>query len=139
MLVSLDESILDHVQGVVGMADHAQRERVGAAVIALEQRLERVAFAALRGGDQLAVIDRVTSMRRDGRSLTGLIHAGPSYHGPHTTCAANASGPQHRLVGALCSKPPRSKATPWPSLALRSRRSCSVFARSSTGMRPGGW
>src|SRR5215468_9857874 len=121
------------------MADDAERERVGAPVIALEQRLECVAIAALCGGDQLAVIDRVTSMRRDGRSLTGFIHAGPSYHGPHTTCAPNASGPRHWLVGALCSKPPRSKATSWPSLVLRFRRSCSRSARSCTGTRPGGW
>src|SRR5882672_6010984 len=98
------------------MTDHAKRQRVGPAVIALEQRLERVAIAALRCGDQLAVIDRVTSMRRDGRSLTRLIHAGTSYHGPHTTCAANASGPRHRLVGALCSKSPHDKATSWLSL-----------------------
>src|ERR1043165_6877044 len=88
VLVSLDESVLDHVQGVVLVTDHTKRQRVGAPVVPLEQRLERVAIAALRSDNQLAVIDRVTSMRRDGRSLTRLIHAGPSYHGPHSPSAS---------------------------------------------------
>ena len=76
--MSLDESVLDDIERVVGVAQHAKRERIGAPVIALEQRLERVAVSPLRGEDQLAVVDRITSMRRDGRLLAGLIHAGPS-------------------------------------------------------------
>jgi len=37
-----------------------------------------IAIAALGGEHQLPVIDKVASMRRNGRSLTRLIHGGPS-------------------------------------------------------------
>jgi hypothetical protein len=76
--VSLDESVLDDIERVVLVAQHAERQCVGPPVVALEQRLERVAIAALRGGDQLAVIDRIASMRRDGRNCVKF--AGGSYN-----------------------------------------------------------
>lgn len=72
--MGLDESILDDVERVVLVAEHAEREGVRAAMVAIEQRPERIPIAAPGGLDQLAVIDGFTS---GGRSLALLIHAGP--------------------------------------------------------------
>ena len=79
MLVSLDESVLHDIERVILMAQHAERERVGPTVIALEQRLERVAIAALGPLDQVGIIDWLTSYRR---ALALLIHAADGYITP---------------------------------------------------------
>jgi hypothetical protein len=70
--VGLDESVLDDIERVVLVAKHAERERIGPSMIALEERPESIAISAASGGDQLVVIDGVTS---GGRSLALLIHA----------------------------------------------------------------
>lgn len=71
--MSLDESILNDIQGIVLVSQHAKGQRVGAAVVTLEQRAKGIAVAFARGFHQVAVIDWVTS---GGRSLALLIHAG---------------------------------------------------------------
>ena len=74
--MSLDESVLNDVQGVVLIAKHAKCQRIRAPVIALEQRAKGIAIAFAGGFNQLAVIDWVTS---GGRSLALLIHAAFGY------------------------------------------------------------
>ena len=59
--MSLDESVLDHVEGVVGVSNNTEGERVRAAVIALEQGSERIALTRPCGNHKLAVVD-VASM-----------------------------------------------------------------------------
>jgi hypothetical protein len=70
--VSLNESVLDHVEGIVGVTEHTKGQRVRAAVVALEQRAECIAVTFTSGFNQLAVVDWVTS---GGRSVPLLIHA----------------------------------------------------------------
>ena len=63
MLVGLDESVLDHVERVVLVTHHPERERVRTAVIALVQRAERVAIAASRRLHEIGVVNvRIASM-----------------------------------------------------------------------------
>ena len=74
--MSLYESVLDDVQGILLVPEHAEGQCVGAAVIPLEERAKSFAIAFARGLNQLAVIDWVTS---GGRSLALLIHAAFGY------------------------------------------------------------
>ena len=53
------------------IAEHAKCQRIGAPVIALEERAKCFAIAFACGFNQLAVVDWVTS---GGRSLALLIH-----------------------------------------------------------------
>ncbi|HSD89384.1 MAG TPA: hypothetical protein VLB44_17765 [Kofleriaceae bacterium] len=67
---------MNYVERVILVAQHAERQGIGAPVVPLEQRPECIAVAFACRFNQLAVIDWVTS---GGRSLALLIHAGQGY------------------------------------------------------------
>lgn len=62
--MSFDESVLDDVERVIGVADDTESQRIGPAVIPLEQRPERASIALASREDQIVVIE---SARRGWR------------------------------------------------------------------------
>lgn len=67
--MSLDESVLDDIERVIGVANDAESQRIGTAMIPLEQRAERISIALASREDQVVVIESARRARSRWRDL----------------------------------------------------------------------
>jgi hypothetical protein len=72
--MSLDESVLHHVHGVVLAAQDPVSKSIGTTLIPLEEHPERLAITALRRRNQLSIV-WCAMVRRERRHVRALIHS----------------------------------------------------------------
>ncbi len=63
-LPGLDEGILGDILGIVGVGEHAQGDPVDAALVALDEHLERTKVTPSGPGDQVGVVELLLHGRR---------------------------------------------------------------------------